>query len=182
VLAAPPSSGGKGLAKAGTAGKPAGTDIVLGRGADKLPPAVADMRSAILSAVETGDIADLDMAIELNELKPEFGQDKGQDPIAHLKSRSGDGQGREMLAILSRVLESGWAAIPGGRDIENNRIYVWPWLAEVPLDKLTPVQEVALYRLVSPAEAKAMREARRWMWWRLSIGADGVWHTFLRTK
>jgi hypothetical protein len=182
ALAAPPVSRTKEPAKTGPAGNPGASDVILGHGTDNLPPAVADMRSAILSAVETGDISDLKMAIELNELKPDFGQDKGQDPIAHLKSRSGDGQGREMLAVLSRLLEAGWAAIPGGRDIENNRIYVWPWFAEVPLDKLTPVQEVALYRLITPAEAKAMREAKRWTWWRLSIGADGVWHTFLRMK
>jgi hypothetical protein len=169
-------------AKPPAAAKPADKDIVLGHGADKLPPAVADLRAAILSAVEAGDIADLKPAVELNEQKPDVGQDQGQDPIAYLKSRSGDGQGREMLAILSRVLEAGWASIPGGRDIENNRIYVWPWFAEVPLDKLTPAQEVALYRLVTPAEAKAMRAGTRWMWWRLSIGADGVWQTFLRLK
>ena len=154
---------------------------IVGRDPAKLPPAVADMRSAILSAVESGDIGELKHAIELNELKPELGAAPGGDPIAHLKALSGDGQGREILALLGRLLESSWAAIPGGRDIENNRIYVWPAFAEIPLANLQPADEVELYRLVTPAEVKAMREAKRWMWWRLSIGADGVWHTFLRT-
>ena len=139
------------------------------------------MRSAILAAVESGDMADLKHAIDLNEMKPDFGAAQGTDPIAHLKAISGDGQGREMLAMLGRVLDAGWAVVPGGRDIENNRMFVWPWFAEVPLTALKPAEEVALYRLVTPAEAKTMREAKRWTWWRLTIGADGVWHTFSRT-
>jgi hypothetical protein len=40
--------------------------------------------------------------------------------------------------------------------------------------KLTPAQEVDLNRLTSPADAKAMREKKKWTWWRLSIGADGT--------
>lgn len=140
------------------------------------------MRAAILAAVETGDFAELKLAMDLNELKPEFGGPAGADPIAYLKSQSGDPAGREMLAILGRILDSGWAAIPGGRDIENNRIYVWPHFAEVPLSDLKPADEVALYRLITPAEASAMRSAKRWQWWRLSIGADGVWHMFTKVK
>jgi len=67
---------------------------------------------------------------------------------------------------------------PFGQDLENNIIYVWPYLAEVELDKLTPAQEVDLLRLVGAAEAKAMREKKKWTWWRLTIGADGTWHSF----
>lgn len=170
----------RGGAAKGAAGKASAPEIIIGQGRHKLPPAVADMRSAILSAVESGDISELRLPIDLNELKPELGQPAGGDPIAHLRSISGDGQGREILAILARVLEAPWAAIPGGKDVENNRMYVWPAFAEIPLDGLKPADEVELYKLVTPAEAKAMREAKRWMWWRLSIGADGVWHTFTR--
>jgi hypothetical protein len=157
-------------------------EAVIGRDPRQLPPAVADMRSAILAAVESGDMADLRVAIELNEMKPDFGAPPGSDPIAVLKAQSGDGAGLEMLAILGRLLDGAWAAIPGGRDIENNRIYVWPHFAEIPLAQLTPAEEVALYRLVPPAEAKVMRETGRWTWWRLTIGADGVWHGFTRVR
>ncbi|MGE0630225.1 MAG: hypothetical protein AB7O43_20715 [Hyphomicrobiaceae bacterium] len=138
------------------------------------------MRYAILSAAEIGDIAELKHAIDLNELKPDLGAPAGGDPIAHLKAISGDGEGRDLLAVLSLILESGWAAVPGGKDVENNRIYVWPYFAEIPLDQLKPVEEVALYRLVRPAEVKAMKAVGRWTWWKLSIGADGVWHSFTR--
>ena len=140
------------------------------------------MRAAILSAVEVGDIEELRGAIELNEMKPDFGAPPGSDPIAYLKSQSSDGAGREMLAVLGRLLDSSWIAIPAGRDVENNRIYVWPHFAETSLAKLTPSDEVALYRLLSPAEARQMRDTDRWTWWRLSIGADGVWHGFTRAR
>ena len=36
---------------------------------------------------------------------------------------------------------------------------------------------VELLQLVGPAEAKAMREKKKWTWWRLTIGADGTWHS-----
>lgn len=140
------------------------------------------MRAAIMAAVESGDLAELKHAIELNEMKPDLGAAAGIDPLVHLKGLSGDGEGREILAILARLLEGPWASIPGGRDVENNRIYVWPAFAEIPLTSLKPAEEVELFKLVTPVEAKAMREAKRWQWWRLSIGADGVWHTFVREK
>jgi hypothetical protein len=146
-------------------------------GADGLPPPVEDMREAILSAVRSGRIEDLRHAWELNELKPDLGV-AASDPIAHWKQISGDGEGREILAALAQILDAGYLVLPVGADIENNRLYVWPYFAEVPLDRLTPAQEVELLRLVSPAALKDMRSAGRYTHWRIVIGADGTWHTF----
>jgi hypothetical protein len=72
------------------------------------------------------------------------------------------------------------STLPFGNDIENNLIYVWPYLAVRPLDKLTPTEDVDLYRLVTPAEAVEMHKKRRWTWWRLAIAADGTWLSFKR--
>ena len=47
------------------------------------------------------------------------------------------------------------AELPFGKDLENNIIYVWPYLAEVELDKLTPSQEVDLIRLVGAGGGEA---------------------------
>ncbi len=82
-----------------------------------------------------------------------------------------------MLAALAEILETGYVELPLGRDLENNKVYVWPYLAEVPLDKLSPAQEVELLRLVSPAAAKEMKAARKYAYWRIAIGADGTWHS-----
>ncbi len=149
-------------------------------GTDGLPAPVLDMREAILSAVRSGRIEDLRHAWELNELKPDIGEAAAGDPIAHFKRISGDGEGREILAALAEILEAGYVVLPLGPDLENNRIYVWPYFAEVPLDKLTPAQEVELLRLVPPAAAQAMRSAGKYTYWRIAIGADGTWHSFRR--
>ncbi len=147
-----------------------------------LPRPVQEMREAILAAVHSGDIEELRVALEWNELPPHVADEPVEDPIAYWKKISGDGEGREILAALGEILECSHTALPIGDDIENNLVYVWPGLTEADLSKLTPQQEVALYRLVSPTEAKAMREANRWQWWRLAIGADGTWHTFHKGK
>ena len=166
----------KGGRTGGGLGTAAATGIITGRGAEGLPPAVIDMRSAMLAAVETGDIDELRAVMDLSELRPEVGAPAGVDAIAHLRSRSADGTGRDILALLGRLLAGGWAAIPGGRDIENNRIYVWPHYAEIPLAALQGEDLAGLQALAGAAEARAMVEARRYRGWRLSIGADGVWH------
>ena len=140
------------------------------------------MRAAIQSAVESGDIAELKGAMDLNELKPEFGGPAGVDPISYLKGLSADGTGKDVLAVIGRLLDGTWAAIPGGRDIENNRIYVWPHFAEVKLDALSAEEQAALAALVGEEAAKAIVASGRWQGWRLSIGAGGVWHMLTQVK
>jgi hypothetical protein len=168
-------------------GKPDGTkkqqaraasDLEVIYGAAKLPAPVAEMREAILAAVRSGKIEELRHAYELNELKPELGPEPVSDPVAHWKKISGDGQGLEVLAALAEILDAGYVAVPLGRDVENNLIYVWPYFAEVPLQKLTPAQHVELLRLVPPSAAKEMLQTGKYTYWRLAIGADGTWHHF----
>ena len=144
----------------------------------KLPAPVKEMREAILAAVRSGSIEDLRHAYELNELKPDLGVKPAGDVVAHWKQTSGDGEGREILAALAGILEAGYVELPLGADLENNRVYVWPYLAEVPLGMLTPAQEVDLLRLVPPAVAKEMKAKGKYAHWRLAIGADGTWHFF----
>jgi hypothetical protein len=143
-----------------------------------LPPAAADMRDAIESAVHAGDISELKVAYDLGELKADISDQPVPDPVAYWRSLSADGDGREILAVIANLLAVGPAVVSRGQDPENNAIYVWPYLAELPLDKLTPAQKVDLLRLMPAAEAKAMLEKKTWTWWRLTIGADGLWHAF----
>jgi hypothetical protein len=145
-----------------------------------LPEPVEEMRQAILAATLSGNIEDLRVPLDWNELKPEVAASAGEDPIAYWKKTSADGNGREILAALAEILTMRAAELPFGKDLENNIIYVWPYLAEVDLGKLTPAQEVDLIRLVGPVEAKAMQAKKKWTWWRLTIGADGTWHSFTK--
>ncbi len=148
--------------------------------ADSLPPGVVEMREQILAAVSTGDIEELRLALDWNELSPEIGAPPGTDPIAYWRSISADGQGRDILTVLGDLLSAPPAVVPGGQDIENNRLYVWPALAEKSLTGLGADESALLSRLVTAEEAKAMIEAGRYSGWRLVIGADGTWHTFQR--
>ena len=147
-----------------------------------LPPPAAEMRDLLLAAVRSGHIEDLRAALELNGVKPDFGAITGDDPFAAMKALSGDGQGREYLAALAEILDMPPAALPLGRDLENNLVFVWPYLAAKPLDHLSATEEVDLLRLVTPAKAKEMREKKRWLWWRLAIGADGTWQAFKKDE
>jgi hypothetical protein len=146
----------------------------------RLPGPVEEMREAILAATRSGQIEDLRVPLEWNELTPDVAPAKVDDPIAYWKKISADGEGREILAALANILQMRPVELPLGKDLENNLVYVWPYLAGAKLDQLTPAEEVDLLRLVTPEEAKAMRKAGKWTWWRLAIGADGTWHSFRR--
>ncbi|MFM9938143.1 MAG: hypothetical protein ACKVP7_01440 [Hyphomicrobiaceae bacterium] len=158
---------------------PQGAPAAVRYGMEGLPQPVIEMREAIQAAVRSGRIEELKVAIELNEMKPAFGEGAVGDPIAWLRQSSGDGEGREVLAALANILDAGYVTLPLGRDVENSKVYIWPHFAETGVANLTPEREVELLRLVPPASAKAMRESGRYTYWSLGIGADGVWH-FLR--
>lgn len=142
-----------------------------------LPQSVIDMREMILAAVHAGDVTELKDAIAWNEIQPDFGAGN-DDPIAYWKRISADGEGREVLAVLADLLALPPARLAIGRDPENMMVYVWPYLAELPPDGLRPAEEVDLYRIMPATAAKAAKDAKKWLWWRLAIGADGTWHTF----
>ena len=149
-------------------------------GTQGLPAPVVDMRGAILAAVRSGRIEDLRTAVELNEMKPAIADTAVGDPIAHWRQVSADGEGREILGVLGRILDAGYVTLPIGRDIENNRVYVWPYFAEMAPGKLTPGQEAELLRIVSAEMLQDMKTAGRYTFYKLGIGADGTWHFFLR--
>jgi hypothetical protein len=161
--------------KPGPTKKPAPPQVHYGT--EGLPRPVLDMRDAMLAAIESGNIEELRHAHDLNEPKPDLGAPPKTDPVAHWKGISGDGQGREVLAALSLILEAGYVVLPLGPDLENNRVYVWPYFAEWPLDQLTPRQEVELLRLMPASAVREMKEKGKYTHWRLAIGADGTWHT-----
>jgi hypothetical protein len=156
--------------------------LTIHYGQDDLPGPVRELREAMLSAVQSGQIEELRQLWEAGDLKPDLGTGVSGDPLVYWKKASGDGEGREVLAALSLILEAGYVVLPLGRDLENNRLYIWPYFAEVPIQKLTPAQEVELLRLVSPASVRNMKAKGRYTHWRLAIGADGTWHSFRKDE
>ena len=166
-------------AKAAKPAKSANT-TTIGRDPAKLPEPVAEMRDAILAAVHSGKIEELIVPIQWNELKPDFGDVDADKPIAGWKKLSVDGNGAEILAILHRLLNSPYAVIRQGSDIENNKIFVWPYHAEMPLQKLTPRQQTELLTIIPASAFKKMTEDGKYNYWRISIGADGTWHELIK--
>jgi hypothetical protein len=120
-------------------------EVQLGRDLTQLPSEVQRMRQAILQAAASGDIERLRVPIEMNEIHPVFAKSRIPDPVAYLKSVSGDGNGREMLAILYNLLTTGYAIENAGTKEE---MIVWPYHAAIPLNTLTPSQEVEIYRFL----------------------------------
>ena len=166
VGAAPPGFAGPRPSLTGKAGK-------------GLPLPVADMREAVLEAVHTGRLEDLRRAVELNEIRPVISNGDDSDLIAALRKASRDGEGRDVLAALGRILQSDWIAVPLGRDVENNLVYVWPRFAETGVVGLG-VDEIAdLSRALAVGELAPMLEKGVYDGWRIGIAADGTWH-FLR--
>lgn len=146
-------------------------------GEDGLPEAVKRTRRAILDAAATGDIEALRPVLEMNEVPPSLSTELAiGDPIDFLKSTSGDPDGREILAILADLLEAGWVLKDAGTPQE---MYVWPYFAEIRIDRLTPPQMVGLYRILTAADVDEMRAYDAWLFFKIGIGPDGTWHYFL---
>ncbi len=145
------------------------------KGLEGLPPAVAKMRQRLIDAAYSGDLQRLKIVMQSNETLPIFSVNEVRDPIEYLKTQSGDGQGLELLAILTDLLESSWAHVNAGKPQE---MYVWPAYAALPLDHLEPGQLVELYKIVTSSDLEEMKSSGRYTFYTVGIGPDGTWHWF----
>lgn len=164
---------------AGTAAGPAPTGKGVPKAlydATELPEPARRMFEEMMLAAQSGDIEQLRPVMEMNELKPMVATSAVDDPIAYWKQHSADGAGRDVLAALLNVLNSGFVRVKDGKE----EMYVWPYFAEADLAKLSPAQAVELYRLVPAAQAVPMQRSGKYSYYRVGIAADGVWHYFLQ--
>jgi len=141
-----------------------------------LPDPVKRMLTAIAGAAESGNIEAMRTVFESNELKPMVTTSFVDDPIAFWKKQSADGTGRDVLAAMLNVLSTGYVRMGNGKD----EIFVWPYFAETDLAKLSPAQEVELYRIVPPELALAMKKSGKYSYYRLGVSPTGVWQYFLQ--
>jgi hypothetical protein len=107
---------------------------------------------------------------------PTFSFGDVQDPIAYLKSLSGDSGGREILAILIEVFEAGYVHVDVGTP---NEMYVWPYFARYPVEALTPQQLVELFKLVYAGDYVDMQDYGHYTSFRAGISPDGTWRYFI---
>jgi hypothetical protein len=142
-----------------------------------LPEPVKKMRVALVEAAASGDIERLRPLLGTGEDQTQVSVgDAPEDPIAALKSLSGDQDGREVLAILLDIISTSTALVDKGTPQET---YVWPYFAEKNLDTLTPPEVVELYRIVTAGDVADMKEFGGYNFYRLGIGADGKWKFFV---
>jgi hypothetical protein len=171
-----PASGGNVAETAATpAAPPSETSKVL-YDFNALPNPVKRMLQQIADAAQSGDIEKMRPVFESNELKPMVTTAYVDDPIAFWKKTSADGTGRDVLAAMLNVMTSGF--VHKGQSKEE--IFVWPYFAETDLAKLTPAQEVELYRILSPEAALQMKKAGKYSYYRLGISPTGVWQYFMQ--
>ncbi len=141
-----------------------------------LPERVRAMRDRIHAAAASGDPEQLRPVIESNEMPPAFSFGDDTDPIADMIAGSVDGEGRETLAILAEIMEAGYVHVDRGTPQE---MFLWPYFARYPLERLSPPQLVEVFRIVTAAEYKEMLEFGAYNFYRVGIGPDGTWHFFI---
>jgi len=141
-----------------------------------LPDPVKRMLEQIAAAAQSGEIETMRPVFESNELKPMVAAAYVEDPIAYWKKQSADGTGRDVLAAMLNVMSAGYVRVGKGQD----EMYVWPYFAETDLRRLTPSQDVELYRIVAPSLAVPMKKDGKYSYYRLGISASGVWHYFIQ--
>lgn len=141
-----------------------------------LPEPVRAMRSRLMETARAGDIEALRPLMEAQAEPPAVSFGDPGDPIEYLKQLSADADGREILAILLEILESGFVHVAPGTPDE---LYVWPWFAQYPPDSLTPSQLVELFTLVSAADYEDMRSYGSYTSFRVGIAPDGRWLFFV---
>ncbi len=141
-----------------------------------LPAPVKQTLEEIFDTAQSGDIEAMRPVLESNELKPMVATTHVDDPVAFWKKNSADGEGRDVLAALLNILSAGFVKTGQG----NDAIYIWPYLAEMDLTKLTPAQEVELYRIVPADKALAMKRNGKYSYYRIGVSPTGVWQYFLQ--
>jgi hypothetical protein len=142
----------------------------------EMPEPVRKTWAALRDAARRGDIEALGPLIEAQPSPPTFAFDEIDQPILYLKSLSGDPEGREILAILLEVLESGFVlADPDTPEA----MYLWPYFSRYPLEELTPEQMVEMFTLLTAGDYQDMLSYGAYIFFRVGISPDGTWHFFV---
>ncbi|MBE7733787.1 hypothetical protein [Devosia faecipullorum] len=148
----------------------------ISRDISALPAPAQATRQALIEAARSGDIEALRPIIEAQDYPPNVSFGDPEDAVAYLRSESEDGEGRQILGLLLDLLDQPYAFHP---DSSGETYYIWPYLAELDPNALTPEQEVDAYRLLDRAGLEDVRQFGGWYYWRLFISETGEWSAFV---
>ncbi len=146
------------------------------RAESDMPEPVRETRRKLIEAAKSGDIEQLRALMKAQSQPPAVALGDPGDPIEYLKALAADSAGREILAILLEVLQSGF--VHSGQGTPDD-MYVWPYFAQYPLDALTPQQLVELFTLLTAADYEDMKSYGSYTFFRVGIAPDGRWLFFL---
>lgn len=146
------------------------------RSESDLPEPVQAKRRQLIAAARSGDLEKLRALMQAEGTPPAVALGDPGDPIEYLKALSADADGREILAILLEVLESGAVHAGAGSDQE---LYIWPYFAVYPPEALTPEELVELFTLVTAADYEDMKSYGAYTSFRVGIAPDGRWLFFV---
>ena len=142
----------------------------------ELPQPVARTRKLLMDIARSGDVEGLAAVIEENGRTPIFSFGGDEDPVTFWREASGDGEGREVLAILLELLEAPPALMRSGT---TEAFYAWPYFEALNLETLTPPQQVELLTLVTAGDYDAMLQFGGYNFYRVHISPDGTWEAFV---
>ncbi|KAA3504528.1 hypothetical protein DXM27_04725 [Rhizobium rhizogenes] len=168
-------SAGKGNQQSAAPGNTPEMSVVIEHDISKAPEAVRKLRQQIIDAAASGDIEKLRPFIAAGQNAFRIDSGDGEDPIAALKSYSGDPDGLEVLAIIIDLLSTGYAHVDAGTPDEA---YVFPYFAGKPLNTLTPPEKVELLRIITAGDLADMQELGNYSFYRIGISPDGKWKFF----
>ncbi|ALK09750.1 hypothetical protein [Blastochloris viridis] len=141
-----------------------------------LPAPVARMRSRIVEAAKSGSLERLVTAMQSNEMMPVFSFGDESDPIALWQKTFPDSKGVELLGILVDLMDAPFVHVDQGTPQE---MFIWPYFARYPIRQLDPEQMVELFRIVTGSDFREMQEFGAYIFYRVGIAPDGVWHYFV---
>lgn len=156
---------------------PSQANVTVSYDLSKLPKPVERMRELIVEAAAKGNIEGLRPLLGVGNSRTELsiGGYEG-DPIDFLKEISGDGHGRELLAILLDIFQTGYAHLDAG---EPTEMYLWPYFYSVPIEGLDDRQMVELFRIVTAGDYEDMQAFGSYIFYRTAISPDGQWKFFV---
>lgn len=149
--------------------------VVIEHDISKAPEAVRKLREQLIEAAASGDIEKLRPFIAGGASQFRIDGGESEDPIAALKSYSGDPDGLEVLAIIIDLLSTGYAHIDTGTPDEA---FVFPYFAGKPLNTLTAPEKVELLRIITAGDLADMQELGNYSFYRIGISPDGKWKFF----
>lgn len=136
-----------------------------------LPDAVVATVDRLREIAATGSVRDM---VNLAEQTADFRSNlAGLDHLGYwtLKLRTGDWP----MAHAEKVLEYPYAIA----ETRRGKVYIWPRLATLRGEDLTPIAAREIDRLLGPGQAAGVARGAGWPGYVLGIAEDGTWLYFL---